>query len=81
MNRTNHDLYLTYHLGGVMIIVLILDMVNHGFNPRSGITEDDAINNIVFHLSLLLLSSYLISVTICVHCFPLCVFTLTHLFD
>ena len=46
-----------------MMIVLILDMVNHGFNPRSGITEDDAINNIVLHLSLLLLSSYLISVS------------------
>ena len=67
MNRKNHDLYLTYHLGGVMMIVLILDMVNHGFNPRSGITEDDAINNIVLHLSLLLLSSYLISVSMLLH--------------
>lgn len=32
-----------------------------------GITEDDAINNIVFHLSLLLLSSYLISVSMLLH--------------
>jgi hypothetical protein len=49
MYRANHDLYVTYHLGGVMIIVITLDMVHHGFNVRSGITEDDAINNIVFH--------------------------------
>jgi hypothetical protein len=67
MNRANHDLYVTYHLGGVMIIVITLDMVHHGFNVRSGITEDDAINNIVFHLSLLLLSSYLISVSMLLH--------------
>lgn len=67
MNRANHDLYVTYHLSGVMIIVITLDMVHHGFNVRSGITEDDAINNIVFHLSLLLLSSYLISVSMLLH--------------
>jgi hypothetical protein len=57
-----------------MIIVITLDMVHHGFNVRSGITEDDAINNIVFHLSLLLLSSGDWSMLMSLFLFVLCKF-------